>query len=79
MIGESRRGLPIVAKRQGRADAKRVLLVLGQMHGDEPYGRYVVDQVRKLKPRKNTAVGRSGPSTPTAPNCAPAATPVGWT
>ena len=56
VIGESRRGRPIVAKRQGRADAERVLLVLGQMHGDEPYGRYVVDQVRKLKPRKNTAV-----------------------
>ena len=38
-IGQSRNGTPIIAKRQGHADAKRVLLVLGQMHGDEPYGR----------------------------------------
>lgn len=56
VMGESRKGVPIVAKRQGPADAKRVLLVLGQMHGDEPYGRYVVDQLRKLTPRKDTAI-----------------------
>lgn len=56
VLGESRRGTPIVAKRQGEPDAKRVLLVLGQMHGDEPYGRYVVDQVRRLDPRKDTAI-----------------------
>lgn len=56
VMGESRKGVPIVAKRQGPADAKRVLLVLGQMHGDEPYGRYVVDELRKLTPRKDTAI-----------------------
>lgn len=56
VMGESRKGVPIVAKRQGPADARRVLLVLGQMHGDEPYGRYVVDQVRRLTPRKDTAI-----------------------
>ncbi|MCU0298136.1 MAG: DUF2817 domain-containing protein [Candidatus Nanopelagicales bacterium] len=56
VLGESRKGTPIVAKRQGEPDAKRVLLVLGQMHGDEPYGRYVVDQVRRLDPRKDTAI-----------------------
>ncbi len=56
VMGHSRKGVPIVAKRQGPADAERVLLVLGQMHGDEPYGRYVVDKLRKLTPRKNTAI-----------------------
>jgi hypothetical protein len=56
VLGESRKGDPIVAVRQGAADAKRVLLVLGQMHGDEPYGRYVVDKVRKLEPRAGTAI-----------------------
>lgn len=56
VLGESRDGTPIVAKRQGEPDAKRVLLVLGQMHGDEPYGRYVVDKLRKLTPRKDTAI-----------------------
>lgn len=56
VLGQSRNGVPIVAKRQGAADAKRVLLVLGQMHGDEPYGRYVVKRLRKLDPRKDTAI-----------------------
>jgi predicted deacylase len=56
VMGESRQGLPIIAKRQGAPDATRVLLVLGQMHGDEPYGRYVVDQLRKMTPAKDTAI-----------------------
>jgi predicted deacylase len=55
-MGESRQGVPIVAKRQGAPDATRVLLVLGQMHGDEPYGRYVVDQLRRMTPAKDTAI-----------------------
>ncbi len=56
VIGRSSKGRPIVAKRQGEPDAKRVLLVLGQMHGDEPYGRYVVDRLRKMDPRRDTAI-----------------------
>lgn len=56
VMGESRNGVPIVARRQGAADAERVLLVLGQMHGDEPYGRYVVDRLRTMKPKKNTTI-----------------------
>jgi len=56
VIGRSGKGRPIVAKRQGDPDAKRVLLVLGQMHGDEPYGRYVVDRLRRLDPRRDTAI-----------------------
>lgn len=55
-FGTSRDGTPIVATRQGPADAKKVLLVLGQMHGDEPYGRYVVDKLRTLKPKPGTAI-----------------------
>lgn len=56
VVGTSAEGRLIVARRQGRADARRVLLVLGQMHGNEPYGRYVVDEVRALQPRAGTAV-----------------------
>jgi hypothetical protein len=56
VFGQSRQGTPIVATRQGEPDAKRVLLVLGQMHGDEPYGRYVVDALRTMTPRKDTAI-----------------------
>jgi protein MpaA len=56
VIGQSVQGRKIIARRKGRADAARVLLVLGQMHGNEPYGRYVVDEVRKLAPRAGTAV-----------------------
>ncbi|HRY10569.1 MAG: DUF2817 domain-containing protein [Actinobacteria bacterium] len=56
VFGQSRKGRPIVATRLGEPDAERVLLVLGQMHGDEPYGRYVVDKLRKLTPRKGTAI-----------------------
>lgn len=55
-MGTSRNGTPIVAKRQGPADAERVLLVMGQMHGDEPYGRYVVDRLRTMSPKKGTAI-----------------------
>ncbi len=55
-MGQSREGIPIIAKRQGPADASHVLLVLGQMHGDEPYGRYVVDAVRELTPKRDTAI-----------------------
>lgn len=50
VVGRSARGRAIVATRQGRADAPYVLLVLGQMHGSEPRGRAVVDQVRRLAP-----------------------------
>lgn len=56
VAGKSKNGRLIVARRQGAADAERVLLVLGQMHGDEPYGRYVVDKLRHLTARKGTAI-----------------------
>lgn len=56
VAGKSENGRSIVVRRQGAADAERVLLVLGQIHGDEPYGRYVVDKLRHLTPRQGTAI-----------------------
>lgn len=48
VLGTSVRGRPVVALRQGPADAPRVLLLLGQMHGSEPAGRRVVSHLRGL-------------------------------
>ncbi len=48
VIGTSVRGRAIVAKRQGPADAPQVLLVSGQMHGDEWPGPIVVRKLRRL-------------------------------
>ena len=56
VIGRSVTGRYIVARRQGPADAPRVLLVLGQMHGSEPAGRAVVGQVRTLPAPKGVQV-----------------------
>ena len=50
VIGRSVRGRAIVAHRTGRADAPYVLLVLGQMHGNEPRGRDVVRSLATLAP-----------------------------
>lgn len=49
VIGRSWEGRPIVAVRQGNARATKVLLVLGQMHGNETRAPLVVDAVRRLK------------------------------
>jgi protein MpaA len=50
VIGTSVRGRDIVAYRKGNPDAARTVLVLGQMHGDEPAGpltaRYLRTQLR---------------------------------
>lgn len=48
LLGTSVEGRPIVAERAGDPAATRVLLVLGQMHGDEPAGPRVVERVRRL-------------------------------
>lgn len=48
VIGHSVRGRAIVAKRQGDASAPRVLVVSGQMHGNEWPGPLVVGRVRHL-------------------------------
>ncbi|MEI8083127.1 MAG: M14 family zinc carboxypeptidase [Actinomycetes bacterium] len=47
VVGTTLRGRTIVAQRQGDPAAGRILLVIGQMHGNEPKGRAVVDAVRR--------------------------------
>ena len=46
VIGTSVRGRDIVAYRKGNPDAARTVLVLGQMHGDEPAGRVTAEYIR---------------------------------
>lgn len=52
VIGHSVKGRPIRAWYRGTKDAPRVLLVLGQMHGDEPAGpitaRWMIDHIKPL-------------------------------
>jgi hypothetical protein len=48
VLGSSVEGREIVAVRRGDPAASRVLLVLGQMHGDEPAGPRVVARVRRM-------------------------------
>lgn len=47
-IGRSVQGRAIVAERQGSGDSRRLLLVSGQMHGNEWPGPMVVDRLRRL-------------------------------
>jgi hypothetical protein len=48
VIGRSVEGRAIVATRQGDAASSRVLVVNGQMHGEEWPGTLVVDQIRAI-------------------------------
>ena len=54
IIGHSVGGRAIVAERQGNPGARRVLVVSGQMHGEEWPGPMAVDVLRRL-PTKRTA------------------------
>lgn len=57
VVGTTSKGREIVAYYRGDAQPRRVLLVLGQMHGDEPAGRDTAFQVaRKMRPRAGTGV-----------------------
>lgn len=56
VIGRSWEGRRIVATRQGDPRATKVLLVLGQMHGNETRAPLVVDAVRRLGTPKNVAI-----------------------
>ena len=47
-VGYSVDGRPIEAVRQGSANASHLLVVLGQMHGEEWAGPLVVDKIRAL-------------------------------
>lgn len=46
VIGRTSHGRPLVATFQGDPAAMRVIVVIGQMHGNEPGGRGVVDALR---------------------------------
>ena len=48
-LGRSVDGRPLVAERQGNPTAKRVLVVIGQMHGEEWPGPLTVDVLRTLR------------------------------
>ena len=50
VIGTSVRGRDIVAYRKGNPDAARTVLVLGQMHGDEPAGTVTARYLRTQLP-----------------------------
>lgn len=54
-IGTSRDGIPIRAFLIGEPDAEVRIVVLGQMHGDEPAGRRVISALRGLKAPEGTA------------------------
>ncbi len=56
-VGTTAKGRKIVAYFRGDPDAKRVLLVIGQMHGDEPAGRRTARHiVKNLRPKAGSAV-----------------------
>lgn len=54
--GESVRGRPIVAKRQGAEDAATRILAVGQIHGDEPGGRRVIRELRGMRVPRGVAL-----------------------
>ncbi|HET7901415.1 MAG TPA: M14 family metallopeptidase [Candidatus Nanopelagicales bacterium] len=56
VIGRSVDGRTLVATRQGSADATRVLVVLGQMHGEEWPGPLTVDLLRTMRPATGTVI-----------------------
>jgi N-acetylmuramoyl-L-alanine amidase len=55
-IGRSVDGLPIQATRVGAPTAKRVVLVVGQIHGNEPAGIAVVRRLRTVHPPRGVAL-----------------------
>ncbi len=56
VIGRSVDGRALVATRQGSASATRVLVVLGQMHGEEWPGPLTVDVLRTLRPAAGSVI-----------------------
>lgn len=55
-IGASEQGAPINAYLLGDPNAPTRIVVLGQMHGDEPAGRRVVKALRTLAPPDDSAI-----------------------
>ncbi|MEI8082611.1 MAG: M14 family zinc carboxypeptidase [Actinomycetes bacterium] len=56
VLGTTSRGRAIVAERQGDPAATRVVLAVGQMHGNEPKGQLVIRALRGLTPPANTQI-----------------------
>ena len=56
VIGRSVDGRTLVATRQGRAGSPRVLVVIGQMHGEEWPGPLTVDVLRTLRPASDAVI-----------------------
>jgi protein MpaA len=54
--GESVRGRPIVARWQGDAEASTRILVVGQIHGDEPGGVKVIRALRRMRVPRSVAL-----------------------
>ena len=55
-FGTSVEGRVLKAKVRGDRDARTRVLVVGQIHGDEPEGRRVVRALRRLEPPRGVAV-----------------------
>ena len=55
-IGRSVEGTALTATRQGPAGAATRVLVVGQIHGDEPAGVEVVRALRRMRPPRAVAV-----------------------
>jgi protein MpaA len=57
VVGKTHQGRQIVAYFRGDPKARRVLLILGQMHGDEPAGRRTaLHAIQRAKPRAGTGL-----------------------
>jgi murein tripeptide amidase MpaA len=55
-IGTSREGTPLRALLIGDPNADVRIVVVGEMHGDEPAGRRVIAKLRELTPPEDTAL-----------------------
>jgi N-acetylmuramoyl-L-alanine amidase len=55
-VGRSVDGVPLRARRIGSPRAARVVLVVGEIHGDEPAGRAVTMALRDLRPPRGVAL-----------------------
>jgi N-acetylmuramoyl-L-alanine amidase len=55
-IGHSAQDRPIKALRVGSPRARVKVLVVGQVHGNEPAGRAVVARLRQVRPPRGTAI-----------------------
>jgi hypothetical protein len=54
-VGSSAGGRPIRALRVGARSARRVVLVVGLIHGTEPAGRPIARRLRRVRPPRGTA------------------------